>query len=56
MHKSAIALKTDIPVKNEVQSGRLHIGETTYLVNVNFGKIPLEEILKNRILSGAKRP
>jgi len=44
---------TGAPAKEELQSGRLHIGGTTYLVNVCFGKIPLEDILKNRILSGS---
>ena len=42
-------------VKDKVQSGRLLVGTTTYHINVRFGKISLEEILKNRILNGVKR-
>ena len=48
------AVKKDSPVKEEIQSGRIQIGNTTYYINVHFGKIPLEEILKNRILNSTK--
>ena len=47
--------KVNEPDKDEVQSGRLLIGKTVYFVNVHFGKIPLEDILKNRILNDTKR-
>ena len=30
------------------------IGKTNYYIKVNFGKIPLEEILKRRLLSENK--
>lgn len=52
---SAVVIKTNEPVKREIQSGKLRIGKTTYTVNVHFGKTPLEDILKNRILNGLKR-
>jgi len=40
--------------ENKAQSGKLLIGTTLYTINVHFGKLQLEEILKNRILSTTK--
>ena len=40
--------------KDEVQSGKLLIGKTVFSVSVRFGTIPLEAILKNRILNSLK--
>ena len=51
----AAAERMSMPVKEDTQSGRLLIGRTVYFINVHFGKIPLEDILKNRILSDTKR-
>jgi hypothetical protein len=56
MEKISTTAKTGNSVKEESKAGRLFIGGTTYFVTVHFGKIPLEEILKNRILNGSKRP
>ena len=42
------------PAKKNTHAGSLLVGQTVYLVNISFGKIPLDEILKNRILHGSK--
>jgi len=47
--------KTDEFDKKETKSGSLLIDSTLYFLNVRFGKIPLEDILKNRILNGTER-
>jgi len=51
----AVVTKTSQPVMRETKSGKMRIGKTTYSINVHFGKIPLDEILKNRVLSDLKR-
>jgi len=42
------------PAGENTHSGSVLVGQTVYLVNISFGKIPLDEILKSRILSGSK--
>jgi len=43
-----------VHIENKPQSGKLRVGKTLYHINVYFGKTPIEEILKDKLLSSVK--
>jgi len=45
-----------LPVQKEEGKGfQITIGNTIYYVNVHFGKIPLDDILRQRVIQESKR-